>query len=270
MSERFNLGKSSLHACFLRVIKALNRLAPRIIKWPREQELEVVKQRFAAMAGLEDVVGVVDGTFIPIKAPAEDPQSYVTRKCNYAVTMQGICDCYLKFTDVFVGFPGSVSDTRIFRNSDIYNHIRNNVAQYFPNNEFIIGDKAYPILPWCVPPFINRGNLTEAKRHFNSVLSRTRQTIERSFALLFGRFRRLKFLDMNRHDLIPATILASCVLHNICLNHVDLLIEDYINEGIENVVHNEEDDNVANMVAGEEGRIRREAICRRVFNNRNI
>jgi hypothetical protein len=85
----------------------------------------------------------------------------------------------------------------------------------FPKMNILdIGDKAYPILSWCIPSYVNRGNMTPQKNHFNSILSKTRQTIERTFALLFGRFRRLKFLDMNRTDCIPATVLAACVLHN--------------------------------------------------------
>jgi hypothetical protein len=106
------------------------------------------------------VIGAVDGTFIPIKAPTEDPQSYITRKCNYAVALQGICDSFLKFTDVFVGFPGLVTDTRIFKNSYIYQQIVRNVELYFPNHEYILGDNAYPIVPWCIPPYIDGGAKT--------------------------------------------------------------------------------------------------------------
>lgn len=40
-----------------------------------------------------------------------------------------------------------------------------------------------------------------------------RVIIERSFSLLFGRFRRLKYLDMNKIENLLATILAACVLH---------------------------------------------------------
>lgn len=53
--------------------------------------------------------------------------------------------------------------------------------------------------------------------NFNGHLSKARQVIERSFALLLGRFWRLKYLDMNRTSLIPYTIVAACVLHNLCL-----------------------------------------------------
>lgn len=36
-----------------------------------------------------------------------------------------------------------------------------------------------------------------------------------------GRFRRLKYLDMKKIELIPQTIIACCVLHNICLKFDD-------------------------------------------------
>uniref|UniRef100_A0A1Y1KHN8 DDE Tnp4 domain-containing protein n=1 Tax=Photinus pyralis TaxID=7054 RepID=A0A1Y1KHN8_PHOPY len=202
-----------------------------------------------------------------LKPQKKIQESYITRKCNYAFTLQAIAIPSLQLTDVFIGYPGSVSDHRIFRNSDIYRAIINNVEQYFPENEFIIGDKAYPILNWCIPPYINRGNLTAAQVHFNTIHAQTRQVIERTFALLVGRFRRLKFLDMNRHDLIPSTVLAACVLHNICLNFNDLLIEDYVGDGLAHVVNNGNDDDAAHQLG--RGQQHRDRICREVFRNQN-
>jgi len=58
-----------------------------------------------------------------------------------------------------------------------------------------------------------------------------RQVIERAFALLKGRWRRLKFLDMKRDDMIPFVILACCVLHNICFDNGLENYEDFIIEG---------------------------------------
>lgn len=241
---------------------ALYNLAPTVVTWPLGERLLTVKGKFRRMAGMQNVIGAVDGTFINIKAPKEDPESYITRKCNYSMTLQAICDSDLKFTDVFVGFPGSVSDNRIFRNSDIYRQVRNNLLHYFPDGEFIIGDKAYPVLSWCIPPYINRGHMSPPKKHFNTVIAKTRQTIERAFALLFGRFRRLKFLDMNRTDLIPATVLATCVLHNICLDYTDLEVENYIREGMDHVHHN---DAIDGFNGDQEGQDKRDEICRLLF-----
>lgn len=43
---------------------------------------------------------------------------------------------------------------------------------------------------------------------------------------------------MNRTDLIPLTVLACCVLHNICIDHEDLFIDNYILQG-EDFIYNE-------------------------------
>jgi hypothetical protein len=194
------MGKSSVSVSFMRVVKIVCSLVLYVIKWPTGERLQHIKEKFRRIAGLQNVIGAVDGTYVDINAPPEDPESYITRKCSYSITLQAIADPFLKFTDIFAGFPGSVSDNRIFRNSDLYIVVRNNIQNYFPNQEFIIGDKAYPLLSWCIPPYINRGNMTPAKTYFNSIMAKTRQVVERSFALLFGRFRRVKFLDVNRHD----------------------------------------------------------------------
>lgn len=38
---------------------------------------------------------------------------------------------------------------------------------------------------------------------------------------VLGCFRRLKYLDMKKIELIPQTIISCCVLHNICLKFDD-------------------------------------------------
>lgn len=211
------MSKSTLHKCFERVIQALVEIAPEIIKWPNSNERQVIKDDFFKWGKIPGVVGAIDGTYIPIKAPQENPEVYINRKCFHAITMQAICDHNRAFRDVFVGFPSSVGDLRIFRNSDIYRNISLNVEEHFGANEFIIGDKAYPLLTWCIPPYIDRGNLTRKETNFNNKHAKTRQVVERAFALLFGRFRRLKYLDMSKTKLVPNVVLAASVLHNICL-----------------------------------------------------
>lgn len=118
----------------------------------------------------------------------------------------------------------------MFRNSDLWHAVHENKQVFFPDQEFIIGDKAYSVLTWCISLFRNFGNLTQAQQKFNQALSKMRQVIERAFALLKGRWRRLKYLDMNRDDVIPFTIITCCVLHNICLDGVYDAIDDFIAE----------------------------------------
>ncbi|KAK3909075.1 Protein ANTAGONIST OF LIKE HETEROCHROMATIN PROTEIN 1 [Frankliniella fusca] len=205
VADRFDMGKSILHDCFKRTIKCLSDEARTYIVWPTGHNLEETKRRFSCK----------------------------TWKKFYAIVLQGICNADLVFTDCFAGYPGSVSDIRIFRNSDIWTAVQENPQNYFPGDEYIIGDKAYPVLTWCIPPFINRGVLTQDQKIFNTCLSSMRQVIERAFSLLKGRFRRLKYLDMKRIDLIPATIIACCVLHNVCLLGGEENYDDFIQEGEE-------------------------------------
>ena len=81
------------------------------------------------MAGIDDVE-VIDGTYVPIKTSSENSDVYITRKCQYAITLQAICDSNTKFVDCFVSYPGSVQDARILRNSDIYHLNCENVKKY--------------------------------------------------------------------------------------------------------------------------------------------
>lgn len=65
-----------------------------------------------------------------------------------------------------MGYAGSVNDSRIFRNSDLWMSVEENRAKFFPENEYIIADKAYPVLSWCIPPYINKGTLTQVSEPY--------------------------------------------------------------------------------------------------------
>lgn len=202
-----------------------------------------IRKKFYLIARFNEwVIGPIDGTYVIIPAPIDDPEVYRTRKHNFAVTLQGVCLATLQFTSCFAGFPSSVSDKRIFDNSPLVANIKRSKANYFPSNEFIIGDKAYPVLDWCQAPFIRRFVLNDAQELYNYYLSATRQVIERAFSLFFGRFRRLKFLDMSKSANIPDTIIACCVLHNLGIAEKNF--EEFIEEGRMHVSQNSQPDDV--------------------------
>jgi len=69
-------------------------------------------------------VGAVDGTHIRIVKPTQDQDSYINRKQYFSIHMQGVVDHKLKFLDVFIGYPGSVHDARVFRESHLYEHLQ--------------------------------------------------------------------------------------------------------------------------------------------------
>ncbi|KAJ6648696.1 Fatty acid-binding protein, muscle, partial [Pseudolycoriella hygida] len=229
-SDRFSIGKSSLFMFFERFVHELASMADRFIKWPTTSEMPEIRRRFYKINGFDVwIIGSVDGTYIITKAPKEDTHMYRTRKCNFALTLQAICVASLRFIDCFVVFPASVGDRRLFDRQNIMKAR----PKYFPTKEYIIGDKAYPVYEWCLVPYIRRRILNDAEELYNTLLSGCRQVIERAFALLFGRIRCLKMLDMSRQDLIVETVIACCVLHNICISELDF--EDFILEGLEHL-----------------------------------
>lgn len=69
VGEKFNFGKSSLHDSFKRIVNAINNFAASLIAWPTRDEIHVVKNKFSQIGPLPDVIGAIDGTHIPIKAP---------------------------------------------------------------------------------------------------------------------------------------------------------------------------------------------------------
>lgn len=143
--------------------------------------------------------------------------------------MQAVCTQKLLFTSLLVGHAGSVHDARVLRNSQINDYMEQPDI-YFPNESYIIGDAAYPIHLNLMVPFKNNGYLTREEMNFNFCLSSTRMAIERAFGELKTRWRRifdrLSLVDLKK---IPEYVIATCVLHNICILHNDLM-DDLIND----------------------------------------
>ena len=87
---------------------------------------------------------------------------------------------------------------------------------------------AYPLSIRTLTPFRNTGNLCEKVKNYNFVHSTTRIVIEQAFAALKGRFRRLKYIDMDSASVIT-DVLTACTFHNVCIFGEDNL-EDFIED----------------------------------------
>lgn len=175
------MAKGSLFWCFIRVVEALYS-----IKWPNMEQRILIKNKFENISGIPGIIGAIDGTYVPIKASKEYPEQYINRKCVHAITLQAIASVDLKFIDCFAGFPSSVNDVRVFRNSPIYHAMVTDRDQFLSRNEILIGDKAYPLTTFCISPYIDRGNLNASQVHFNTKHAKARKVVERSFPLLWS------------------------------------------------------------------------------------
>ncbi|KAL9986805.1 hypothetical protein ACROYT_G001004, partial [Oculina patagonica] len=66
------------------------------------------------------------------------------------------------------------------------------------------------------------GHLSPDEREFNKKLSAARSVFERAFGMLKGRWRLLLKKVEQQTRTLTKTVLAACVLHNICVDHGDL------------------------------------------------
>lgn len=72
----------------------------------------------------------------------------------------------------------------------------------------LIGDSAYPSLPWLVSPYPHSRNLNRNQAKFNKILSKSRVIMERAFGKLKCRWRcLLKQIEENTGK-VPHTILT--------------------------------------------------------------
>lgn len=218
----------------MRVIQVLNMIGSDVIRWPNAFERRTIEKEFRKMNGsVEGVIGAIDRTYVPIKAPRINPEKYVYRENTYGITLQAVCDHNMRFLDCCCGYPSSVPDFCVFKSSDIFKKLQGGDGDYVEDKQFIVGSHAYPCTRWCIPPYSSAevANGPVYRKRFNERHAKLYRTIERCFALLFGRFRRLRFLDMNRIDLIPSAIVAMCSIHNVCLMGEDEFAAEYEKEG---------------------------------------
>ena len=222
-------------------------IGPKMIKFPSDKD-EVMQaiSEFHTRFGFPKVIGCVDGTHIPIKAPSENTHDYFSYKMCYSVNVQAICDAFGRFINVEVKWPGSVHDARVFSNCQVQKSFVSGKFSLFYTEllsncecvpQLILGDPAYPLLPYLMKEYEHC--ITNEHVIFNQLLRSARNQIECAFGRLKARWRILQRpLDIPI-KLTPKVIYACFVLHNYCEQRkVDVdsnLVEQIINAERRNV-----------------------------------
>ncbi|XP_018404621.1 PREDICTED: putative nuclease HARBI1 [Cyphomyrmex costatus] len=223
VADRFDISKSTCWDILYRTCKSLLKVNTiyKIISWPNRERASTIMRQFQQINGFPRIIGAIDGSHVQILKPKNHPNSYCNRKNYHSVLLQGVRDSKRLFLDVYVGEPGSIHDMRLFKKSDLYARIKNSLIE-FPNDSHLVGDLAYKLSSYLLVGFKDVGGLTEREKNFNKKLSQCRVRIENAFAYLKGRFRRLKYLETVRLDLICLLIVSACIMHNISILNEDL------------------------------------------------
>ncbi|KAL3195526.1 hypothetical protein MRX96_045626 [Rhipicephalus microplus] len=97
-------------------------------------------------------------------------------------------------------------------------------SSYYPRGGYLLGDAAYPLLPWLLPPYRHVTSSWQPwMSKFYHVHSKQRVVNGIAFGLLKGRFRRLDKIDVNNIPQAVEIVMAACVLHNLARTHADVL-----------------------------------------------
>ncbi|KAL5239379.1 hypothetical protein ACI65C_006789 [Semiaphis heraclei] len=232
VAERFRMNRGTLHKIYRPIVSRVVSEAPRYIQWTTNEKKDEIKDEFFVASGYPGIVGAIDGCYIQIKQPCGDKRyRYVNRKKDYAVIIQGVWHIIKSYwtSNVHIGKVGSMHDARVFRRSEL----SNSLPRLLSPDEHIVGDSAYLISPHMMVPYKDNGVLTEKQKSHNNKLSKGRVKIENTWAQLKGKWRRLKYLDMDRIDYVVDHICGSCVLHNVALDGSDDEYGVEENEGID-------------------------------------
>ena len=154
-------------------------------------------ETFTDKSRLPNIVGAIDGTHIKIISPRDSAVDYFSRNQQHDFIIQAVSDGKGLFLDFAAGYPGSLHDARVYRNSSLYQRASNEDILKEPVERisitdirpYLVGDSAYPISPWLMKPY------PEATRDPGEItleLSSVGVAIECAFGPLKSRWRILQ------------------------------------------------------------------------------
>lgn len=119
VSDMHGIHKSTVCRSVNRVSYAIIReLFHVYVRWPTN--CGYIQAGFSSIAGFPRVAGAVDGTLIPIQSPRFSENDYVDRHGDHSINAMVVCGPYNEFFYASARWPGSVHDSRVLRNSTLF------------------------------------------------------------------------------------------------------------------------------------------------------
>lgn len=165
------------------------------------------------MAGLRNVVGAVDGTFIPILNPPNSNNSFRCRKQYPALNVTCIVDSWGRILYVNPRSSGSTHDSFVLEHSTARRRIN---ALTCPQGYALIGDKAYKNDGRLMTPLARP--VTRQEKLYNKMHAKSRVIVEQVYGMIKRRFPALTSRMRYEPAKCARMVLAATVLWNYGLD----------------------------------------------------
>ena len=244
VADRAALGKSTVHEILRQVCTAISNQFGHLIAWPVGRRLMRIAEGFQAKQWFPNCIGAIDGSHIYVAAPTNTivAADHRNRNKSFSILLQAVVDSKCYFTSINTGPPGSLHDSAHFKSTELYRKVEEGImggfhddpltwASGLPFPPYIVADRGYPLLSWCITPF-KKGPmgvaLTREEAWFNRKHSSTRMSVERGFGILKARFKEIGTKSSLKLDFLPTVVHTCCVLHNILLASKDRTLDQIL------------------------------------------
>jgi hypothetical protein len=201
ISELFGVSEATVSLTTRKFCRAVWRtLRPQHLSWPStHEEMQAVIQGFKQKRGLPNCCGAIDCSHFVLELPNNAGATcWFDRDHNYSMKMQAVVDANGRFLNINVGWPESVNDTRVLRNSELYQKVLEGDWLAGPSElvggvevpQYIVEDAGFPGVAWLVVPYPG-DHLPDIRDRFNFFHSSTRIIVDCAFGRLKGIWRIL-------------------------------------------------------------------------------
>ncbi|XP_063775343.1 putative nuclease HARBI1 [Pseudophryne corroboree] len=186
LSQTCVFSQPTLSRCITQVIKAFRKLTTQFIRFPdTDSGWHEIKLGFYNEFQFPNILGAIDCSHVHIRPPQNSEESFQNQKCFHSMNIQAVCDADMKFTNLFVGFPGSSHDSFILNQSSLF--------QDFETGNMLggclLGDAGYPKKPWLLTPL-------------STTVAEAQEGYQDTHIASLG---------------VCGIVNACCILHNICV-----------------------------------------------------
>ncbi|KAH9105449.1 hypothetical protein AeMF1_018731 [Aphanomyces euteiches] len=183
----FGMSSTRAHGYVSEIVAVIMTYMNHAVRLPKSpaEWLEVARG-FEQMGGIPNVVGVIDGSLLPVKRFG-DHEGWYCRKGFPAFNMQGVVDYKLRFMSFSIR-SGSQNDKSLFNRSSFGVHVH----KIIPPGCYFLADAGYKLFQHIMTPYEIRHGMPVKESHYNDIHSRTRSTVERAFGRWKNKFRIFK------------------------------------------------------------------------------